>query len=313
MVCDVSPRILIAGGTFRMGSDIYYEEEKPKRYRSVDSFWLDVTPVTNRQFAAFVGATGYRTWAERMPDPKDYPGADPALLVPASAVFVRPSHAVDVRHSARWWQLVPGADWRHPYGPESDLGGLEEHPVVHVAYADAEAYASWAGKRLPTEAEWELAARGGLADAEYAWGDELAPGGRRLANYWEGEFPHDRRNDDGFARTSPVGYYAANGYGLFDMIGNVWEWTSDWYSVAHPDDATKPCCAQRNPRGGDEAGSRDSGDPTHRFGRKVIKGGSHLCAESYCQRYRPAARHPQAVDSSTSHIGFRCAMDPAVN
>lgn len=224
-------------------------------------------------------------------------------------MFVPPPHPVDTRTPALWWRLLPGADWRHPYGPDSDLGGLDDHPVVHVAYADAQAYASWTDKRLPTEAEWEFAARGGLTGAEYAWGDSLAPEGRRLANYWDGPFPHDRRNDDGFARTSPVRFYPPNGYGLFDMIGNVWEWTLDWYSLAEPADATQPCCVQHNPRGGDEVGSRDPRDPTHRFGRKVVKGGSHLCAENYCCRYRPAARHPQAVDSSTSHIGFRCAKD----
>jgi formylglycine-generating enzyme len=277
---------------------------------AVDSFRIDVGPVTNRQFAAFVADTGYRTWAERAPDAANYPGADPALLVPASAVFTPTVHAVDTRNPAFWWRLVPGADWQHPLGPDSDLAGLDDHPVVHVALADAQAFAAWAGKRLPTEAEWEFAARGGLTEREYAWGDELAPGGQRLANYWAGVFPQQRGQDDGFARTSPVGFYPANGLGLFDMIGNVWEWTADWYreGAAMPT-ATRSCCAPRNPRGGDEAGSRDPRDTTHRFGRKVLKGGSHLCAQNYCQRYRPAARHPQAIDSSTSHIGFRCARD----
>jgi formylglycine-generating enzyme required for sulfatase activity len=299
---------LLDGGVFRMGSDRFYPEEKPARHVSVDAFRIDVHPVTNRQFAQFVAATGYHTWAERVPDAADYPGADPALLVPASAVFTPTAHPVDTRNPALWWRLVPGADWRHPSGPHSDLTGLEDHPVVHVALADAEAYAAWAGKRLPTEAEWEFAVRGGLAEREYAWGDELAPDGRRLANYWAGVFPCERGSDDGFARTSPVGFYPANGFGLFDMIGNVWEWTADWYSEAGSSIvAARPCCAPRNPRGGDEAGSRDPRDATHRFGRKVLKGGSHLCAQNYCQRYRPAARHPQAVDSSTSHIGFRCA------
>jgi formylglycine-generating enzyme required for sulfatase activity len=302
---------LLAGGTFRMGSADFYAEEQPVRFVAVDGFRLDVTPVTNRQFATFVAATGYRTWAERTPAAADYPGADPALLVPASAVFTPPDHPVDTRNPGLWWRLVPGADWRHPYGPDSDLAQSADHPVVHVALADAEAYAAWAGKRLPTEAEWEFAARGGLVDRAYAWGDELAPAGRRLANYWAGVFPCERGADDGFARTSPVGFYPPNGFGLADMIGNVWEWTADWYSEAVGSVvAARPCCAPRNPRGGDEAGSRDPRDATHRFGRKVLKGGSHLCAENYCQRYRPAARHPQAVDSSTSHIGFRCAADP---
>jgi formylglycine-generating enzyme required for sulfatase activity len=299
----------LPGGTFLMGSDTFYAEERPRRPVHVDAFRMDVMPVTNRQFAAFVADTGYRTWAERVPDPLDYPGADPTLLVPASAVFMPTQHPVDTRNHALWWRLVPGADWQHPVGPESDLTGLAEHPVVHVSLADAQAYAAWAGKRLPTEAEWEFAARGGLVDTAYAWGDELAPHGRRLANYWDGMFPCQRR-DDGFARTSPAGFYPANGYGLFDMIGNVWEWTADWYGVADAaTQAASPCCAPRNPRGGDEAGSIDPRDGTHRFGRKVLKGGSHLCAENYCRRYRPAARHAQPVDSSTSHIGFRCAAD----
>jgi formylglycine-generating enzyme required for sulfatase activity len=300
----------LAGGSFRMGSDAGYAEERPARQVSVDPFRIDVTPVTNRQFSAFVAATGYCSWAERMPDATHYPGADPALLVPASAVFTPPAHAVDTRNHALWWRLVPGADWHHPYGPESDLADLADHPVVHIAHADALAYATWAGKRLPSEAEWEFAARGGLIAAQYAWGDEPRPGGQRLANYWDGMFPHERRNDDGFARTSPAGFYPANGFGLFDMIGNVWEWTADWYGTASADaSAAHPCCAPHNPRGGDEAGSRDAQDASHRFGRKVLKGGSHLCADNYCHRYRPAARHAQPVDSSTSHIGFRCARD----
>jgi formylglycine-generating enzyme len=300
----------LAGGTFRMGSLGSYAEEQPLRYVSVDAFCIDVTPVTNQQFAAFIADTGYRTWAERIPDAADYPGADPALLVPASAVFIPASRPVDTRNPALWWRLVPGADWCHPLGPHSTIDELAEHPVVHVALADAEAYAAWAGKRLPTEAEWEFAARGGLIDQTYAWGDELAPGGRRMANYWSGVFPHQRGQDDGFARTSPVDFYPPNGFGLFDMIGNAWEWTADWYAEGEAlQTAARPCCAPRNPRGGDESGSRDPRDATHRFGRKVLKGGSHLCAENYCQRYRPAARHAQPVDSSTSHIGFRCARD----
>ncbi len=294
-----------------MGSENFYSEEQPLRYVSVDAFWIDVYPVTNRQFAAFVAATEYRTLAERTPEAADYPGADPALLVPASAVFHATPGPVDTRDPSQWWRMVPGASWQHPLGPDSGLAGLEAHPVVHVAFADAVAYAAWAGKRLPTEAEWEFAARGGLTGAEYAWGDEPSPGGRRMANFWRGEFPHQRRDDDGFTRTSPVGFYPANGHGLSDMIGNAWEWTADWYSLAAYGEAVaaKPCCAPRNPRGGDEAGSRDPHGAAPRFGRKVLKGGSHLCADNYCRRYRPAARQAQTVDSSTSHIGFRCARD----
>lgn len=301
----------INGGTFRMGSDAFYPEEQPKRYVCVDPFWIDVTPVTNRQFAAFVAATGYRTLAERVPEAVDYPGADTSMLVPASAVFTPPPQPVDLRTPAHWWRLVPGADWRHPAGPASDIEGLKEHPVVHVACADAEAYAAWAGRRLPTEAEWECAARGGLDGAEYAWGDAPAPDGRRLANYWRGQFPCERHDDDGFARTSPVGLYPPNGFGLVDMIGNVWEWTADWYGVAAPDGKGREsaCCAPCNPRGASEGESRDVADARSRFGRRVLKGGSHLCADNYCHRYRPAARHAQSIDSSTSHIGFRCARD----
>lgn len=307
----------IAGGmqripatTFRMGSGRFYSEEQPVRYVCVDAFLIDVTPVTNRQFAAFVAATGHRTLAERAPDPADYPGAPAAMLVPASAVFTATQGPVDLRDATQWWRLVPGACWRHPQGPHSGIEGLEDHPVVHVACADAAAFAAWAGKRLPTEAEWECAARGGLVDAEYAWGDEPEPPGQHLANIWRGEFPWRRDADDGFARTSPVGFYPPNGHGLHDMVGNVWEWTSDWYGVrGHGTPGTQACCAPRNPRGGDEAGSRDPRAPGGGIGRKVLKGGSHLCADHFCQRYRPAARQPQDIDSSTSHIGFRCARD----
>lgn len=296
----------IAGGTFRMGSERFYSEEQPTRYVSVETFWIDVTPVSNRDFAAFVAATGYRTLAERACDPSQYPDADPASLAAASMVFSPPSQPVDTRDHRQWWRLVAGADWRHPLGPGSSIDGLAAHPVVHVGWEDAAAFAAWAGKRLPTEAEWEFAARGGLAAAEYAWGDEAAPDGRRMANFWRGEFPHRREQDDGFARTSPVGFYPANGYGLHDMIGNVWEWTADWYALSDYCVGTKPCCAIADPRGADEAGSRAADG----VGRKVVKGGSHLCADNYCRRYRPAARQAQAVDSTTSHIGFRCARDP---
>jgi formylglycine-generating enzyme required for sulfatase activity len=207
----------------------------------------------------------------------------------------------------RWWQLVAGASWRHPYGPGSTCRGLEAHPVVHVAYEDALAYATWAGKELPTEAEWELAARGGLENAEYAWGDTFTPGGRHMANTWQGRFPHENTALDGFERTSPVRSFAPNGYGVYDMIGNVWEWTSDYYA-AHADEAAgKPCCVPRNPRRSNTvAASFDPHAPALRIPRRVIKGGSHLCAPEYCRRYRPAARQPQAIDSPTSHLGFRC-------
>ncbi|MBB5725621.1 formylglycine-generating enzyme required for sulfatase activity [Sphingomonas endophytica] len=297
---DRATMVALPGGTFAMGSARFYPEEAPVRHVRVDAFWIDPHPVTNRQFAAFVAATGYRTVAEVAPDPRDYPGMAPDMAQAGSSVFVPPTRLTDPSDHRQWWRFVFGADWRHPTGPDSTIDGLEDHPVVHVAHPDALAYAHWAGKSLPTEAEWEYAARGGLAGADYAWGDELAPDGRILANYWHGAFPLANDTRDGWSRTSPVGSYPANGFGLHDMIGNVWEWTDDWYAVAAT--PTKSCCAPANPRGGTRA---DSG------GRKVLKGGSHLCADNYCRRYRPAARHAQATDTGTTHIGFRCVWRPA--
>jgi formylglycine-generating enzyme required for sulfatase activity len=210
-----------------------------------------------------------------------------------------------------WWEFTFGADWRHPYGQKSTIKGLEDHPAVHVSYTDALAYARWAGKDLPTEAEWEFAARGGLEKAEFAWGDDLAPGGIHMANTWQGKFPIENTLEDGFARTSPVRIYPPNGYGLYDMIGNTWEWTQDWYVPRHSADAAKACCIPTNPRGPQVQESIDPTDPA-RIPRKVLKGGSHLCAPNYCKRYRPAARHPEPVDTSTSHVGFRCVRREAV-
>lgn len=285
-----------------MGDDDHYPEERPARRAEVRPFAIDSRPVTNRDFAAFVAATGHVTVAEQAPSAQDYPDADPALLKAGSAVFTPPSRMPARMDAMLWWAFVPGADWRHPQGPHSGIAGLEDHPVVHVAYADAQAYADWAGKRLPTEAEWEFAARGGRERSAFAWGDDLAPGGRMLANYWQGRFPVERDAPRDWQRTSPVGAFPANAFGLYDMIGNVWEWTSDWYSAAP---ASRPCCVPDSAR----AASHDPSDPGRAFPRKVLKGGSHLCAENYCQRYRPAARYPQTVDTSTSHIGFRCAQD----
>ena len=204
--------------------------------------------------------------------------------------------------------IRPGADWRHPLGPDSSIEGQDDHPVIHVAFHDAQAYADWAGKALPTEAEWEFAARGGLDGCDYAWGDELAPGGAMMANYWQGIFPFANQLLDGWERTSPVRAFPPNGYGLHDMIGNVWEWTTDWWSSRHPDQEAKSCCIPQNPRGGPEAGSFDERQPEIRIPRKAVKGGSHLCAPNYCRRYRPAARHAQPVDTSMSHVGFRCIV-----
>lgn len=300
----------IEGGRFHMGSDRFYPEERPVREVQVDSFWIDEVPVTNAAFARFVEATGYRTFAEIAPDPRDYPGMSPDLAQPGSLLFERTRGPVDLRDFSQWWAFRPGTDWRHPWGPESGIDGLEDHPVVHVAWGDVLAYAHWAGKDLPTEAEWEFAARGGLDRAEFAWGDELAPGGAMLANYWQGVFPYENQLLDGWERTSPVRSYPANGHGLYDMVGNIWEWTSDWWSLptVHKKPFKDACCVPANPRGGKERHSIDPADALGRIGRKVLKGGSHLCAPSYCQRYRPAARHAQAIDSSTSHIGFRCIV-----
>jgi len=299
--------IRIPGGTFRMGSDRHYPEEGPVHSVTVDGFWIDATPVTNAQFRGFVKATGYVTWAEINPDPRDYPGARPGMLKAGGLVFSPPNRPVDLSDWSQWWRFTFGATWRRPYGKGSHIGGLDDHPVVQVAYKDAEAYASWAGKTLPTEAEWEFAARGGLDGAEFAWGDELTPGGRHMANTWQGAFPHENLRHDGWARTSPVRAFLPNGYGIFDMIGNVWEWTSDWYSPRHPGDRAKACCVPSNPRGAAIDVSHDPHDPL-RVPRRVLKGGSHLCAPNYCRRYRPAARHAEQIDTSTSHVGFRCVV-----
>jgi sulfatase modifying factor 1 len=306
---DVSEGMIrIPGGTFRMGSDQHYSEEAPSHRVTVDGFWMDATPVTNAQFRAFVEATGHVTFAEIAPEAKDYPHALPEMLRPGSLMFNPPMHPVDLRDWSQWWTFKFGATWRKPYGSGSSIKGLDDHPVVHVAYRDAEAYAAWAGKSLPTEAEWEFAAWGGREDAEFAWGDELMPEGRHMANIWQGSFPNENTKEDGFARTSPVRAFPANGYGLHDMIGNVWEWTTDFWSTRHPGDAPKACCVPQNPRGGPEAESYDPRQPEIRIPRRVLKGGSHLCAPNYCRRYRPAARHAQPVDTSTSHVGFRCIV-----
>jgi sulfatase modifying factor 1 len=296
----------MGGGEFLMGSDRFYPEERPSRRVRVSPFWIDVSPVTNREFLRFVDATGHRTLAEIAPDPADYPGMDPAQAVPGSLVFERTAGPVPLNNPGRWWFFRAGADWRRPTGLGSSIAALMDHPVVHIAYIDAAAYAAWAGKAIPTEAEWEYAARGGLCGADYGWGDELNPDGRVLANYWRGHFPYSNLREDGGYRTVPVQSFPANGYGLHDMIGNVWEWTDDWWDLRAA--SASPCCVMDNPRGGTLDASLDPATPQVRIGRKVIKGGSHLCAPTYCQRYRPAARSPQMIDSSTSHIGFRCVV-----
>ncbi len=299
--------VYIPGGTFWMGSDHHYPEERPAHQVTVTDFWMDSQPVTNADFARFVDATHYVTVAERPLNPEDFPGAKPELLVPGSLVFKKTRVRVDLRDLTQWWFYTAGACWKHPEGPDSTWEGREQHPVVHVCYEDALAYATWADKALPTEAEWEYAARGGMERKVYVWGDEFAPGGKLMANTWQGEFPWQNLNTDGFEGTSPVGSFPPNTYGLFDMAGNVWEWTSDWYQERHTSQGGKPCCIPVNPRG--PASSERSLDPCLpqvKIPRRVLKGGSHLCAPNYCLRYRPAARSPQAVDSGTSHIGFRC-------
>ncbi|TWB86901.1 formylglycine-generating enzyme required for sulfatase activity [Bradyrhizobium macuxiense] len=299
--------VSLQGGVFTMGSDRFYLEEAPARRVRVSPFLIDATPVTNAAFARFVAETGYRTLAEVAPDPADYQGMDPALAVPGSVVFTMTDRPVDTRDPSQWWRWVPGADWRHPTGPDSSITAIMDHPVVQVAWQDAAAYAAWAGKQLPTEAEHEFATRGGLEGRDYAWGDELCPDGRRMANTWHGLFPFANQAPDGWTRTSPVRAYPANPFGVYDLIGNVWEWCEDWWSLpAHTKKRNSACCVVDNPRGGLRAKSVDPAMPAIKIPRKVLKGGSHLCAPSYCQRYRPAARHPQAIDSATSNVGFRC-------
>lgn len=294
------------GGTFLMGSNRHYPEEAPVRRVSVEGFWIDLTPVTNRQFADFVNATGYVTVAERPLRAADYPGTPSQMLRPSSLVFTPPSGEVRLDDWRKWWQLVFDANWRAPCGPGSQC--QPGHPVVHVCLEDALAFAEWAGKDLPTEAEWEFAARGGLSGADYAWGDVFMPDGRPMANTWYGRFPVQNSKLDGFERTSPVRHFPANGYGLYDMIGNVWEWTRDFYAERYAATGKVGCCVPSDPPDALADGSCDPCHPVLRIRRRVIKGGSHLCAPNYCRRYRPAARQGQDVDSSTSHIGFRCVV-----
>jgi formylglycine-generating enzyme required for sulfatase activity len=294
--------VLLPGGEFAMGSSAFYSDEAPVHRVRVDAFEIERYPVTNAEFADFVAATGYRTVAERPLDPAEYPGLPQSDLAPGSLVFTPTPGPVDLRDFSQWWRWVPGANWCRPAGRGSTVRGKDDHPVVQVCFEDAAAYARWAGKDLPTEAEWEYAARAGLDRATYAWGDELRPDGTLMANTWQGHFPYDNHGADGWIGTSPVGSFPPNGFDLYDMIGNVWEWTTDYY---HPrrDAVTDSCCAPKNPRAADPAGSAEPGSD---IPRRVLKGGSHLCAPEYCLRYRPAARSPQAQDSATSHIGFRC-------
>jgi formylglycine-generating enzyme len=299
--------VWIPGGEFAMGSDIEgFPEEWPIHQVTVDGFWIDETPATVAQFRRFVNATGYVTVAERQWDLSLYPELPTPPPAPGSLVFVPTRGRVDLTKPVNWWHYIPGASWMHPEGPESSVGGREYHPVVHVAWEDVVAYAEWAGKALPTEAEWERAARGGLDGARYTWGDKAMANGRMLANVWEGEFPWENTKPLARRRTTKVRSYAPNGYGLYDMAGNVWEWTEDFFRSSHENPDVHPCCTVDNPRVPMEmADSDELGVP-----RRVLKGGSHLCSVNYCQRYRPAARQPQMVDSSMSHVGFRCIVRP---
>ena len=296
----------VPGGSFLMGSEDFYPEERPVRPAGVDGFWMDRHPVTVAAFRRFVKATGYLTVAERPLEPARYPGADPALLVPGALVFRKTPGPVPLDDYRRWWQYVPGADWRRPQGPGGGQGAQDTHPVTQVAYEDALAYADWAGRSLPTEAEWEYAARGGLEGAPYVWGHEREPRGRRMANIWYGDFPWRLDTPSGRPGTTAVGRYSANGYGLYDMAGNVWEWTADRYTASRPGAAS--CCS---PTASPASPASPSEPADGGFTRRTVKGGSHLCAASYCVRYRPAARQGESEDTSTSHLGFRCILRPA--
>ena len=289
--------IRLPGGKFTMGSDRHYPEERPAHIRHVEGFWIDPHPVTNEEFALFVAETGYVTVAETPPSPEDHPDLDAAGRVQGSLVFKTlpgTRQPVDWRD---WWSLQASANWRQPRGQGSEA--LPDHPVVNVTCLDAQSYAAWRGKELPTEAEWEFAARGGLDGAEFAWGDRLSPEGQMMANYWQGRFPYENLLLDGYATTSPVAAFPPNGYGLYDMIGNVWEWTSDPFMENH---RSHSCCSRSpQPVGTDQfAAARDV--------MHVLKGGSYLCAGNYCERYRPAARSAQTLDTSSCHIGFRCVL-----
>ncbi len=289
--------VWITPGKFWMGSDEGQEDERPAHSVALDGFWMDRTEVTNEEFSRFTRATGYVTVAERTPTAKDYPDVPPHRLVAGSVVFSPPPDVTSFENPYLWWEYRPGANWRHPEGPGSDLKGRDKHPVVHICWEDARAYAQWAGKRLPTEAEWEYAARGGLDREPFCWGSELAPENQWRANIWQGRFPNENTLGDGFRATSPVASYPPNGYGLYDMSGNVWEWCQDWYLPDYY--CSSPA---RNPRGPDT--SFDPNEPG--VAKRVQRGGSFLCSEIYCVGYRPSARMKAPPDTGLSHSGFRC-------
>jgi sulfatase modifying factor 1 len=294
--------VWIHSGEFWMGSDDF-PDAQPWHRVYVDGFWMDKTEVTNEQFEKFVKATGYVTLAERTPTKEEFPTAPPENLVAGSVVFTPPDKPVPLNNHYQWWDYVKGANWRHPTGPKSNLQGKEKYPVVHIAFADALAYCKWAGKRLPTEAEFEFAARGGLEKKTYVWGDEFRPGGKWMANTFQGHFPERNTGEDGFVGTAPVGSFPPNGYGLYDMAGNVWEWCSDWY---RPDYYKMLPEVARNPHG--PATSFDPSEPGTQ--KRVHKGGSFLCTDQYCKRYEPGGRGKGEPDTGTNHLGFRCVKSP---
>ena len=314
---DVKPAspegmVWIPGGEFGMGAVVNGQgtgeipmasnDAEPIHPVWVDGFWMDKTEVTNEQFAKFVAATGYVTIAERAPTKEEFPDAPPENLVAGSVVFAAPDHEVSLDNHYQWWSYVKGANWRHPLGPQSDIKGKEKYPVVQIAYPDAEAYAKWAGKRLPTEAEFEFAERGGLASKTYAWGDEFRPGGKWMANTFQGKFPVHDTGADGFVGLAPVAKFPANGYGLYDMAGNVWEWCSDWYRPDYYGQLAKTGSVTVNPKGPET--SLDPSEPNER--KRVQRGGSFLCTDQYCCRYIVGTRGKGEVDTGTNHLGFRC-------
>jgi formylglycine-generating enzyme required for sulfatase activity len=274
----------------------------------VDGFFMDKTDVTNAQFAEFVKATGYVTVAERTPRAEDFPGAPPGNLVAGAVVFSPPNHAVPLNDHFQWWSYVKGANWHHPTGPKSSIKGKEIYPVVQVAYEDAEAYAKWAHKRLPTEAEWEFAARGGLAGKPFVWGEKFRPNGKWMANTYQGHFPDQDTGNDGFIGLAPVAEYAPNGYGLYDMAGNVWQWTSDWYRADYYAELAKAGGVARNPKG--PSTPFDPAEPSEK--KKVHRGGSFLCTDQYCSRYMVGTRGKGEVSTGTNHLGFRCVSTRSV-
>jgi len=301
--------VWIPAGEFWMGSDKpEFPDARPWHRVQLSGYWIDKALVTNAQFARFVAATHYVTVAERKPRAEDFPNAPPEVLVAGSVVFTPPTHPVPLDNGMQWWSYVEGANWRHPQGPASDIKGLEMHPVVHIAYEDAEAYAKWAGKRLPTEAEFEYAERGGLDRKPYAWGDELKPGGKDMANTFQGHFPEKNTAADGYAGTSPVGSYKPNGYGLYDMSGNVWEWTSDWYRPDYYQSLADSGPVAMNPKG--PADSFDPSEPG--VPKRVHRGGSFLCTDQYCSRYMVGGRGKGEPSTGTNHLGFRLVEDSAL-